>query len=318
MVKLSVVNNLSSLECEPVVHDLQTLETAFVASGQVVRENLEQGFLGDLVSAEHVYLRKCDEERLFNSLKRYYDWLKSLQISPRTARRMCALHLALRVTRTDILETVDLLYLRNVTATGLQAVIKLDADKKKGVDTGEFLRSEYKFEGIFLYFNGAEGSPHDLVDLSSRQINLLAFPEKAANSSSTTEIPEKSPSPSNADAHTSAAVEETDGKDERILQLEQRCKELEEVLLERDTERLAYRDTVPRAQFDELARKFAQYQKHATAEKKKLLADAGRHTDRTDFENETDQSFDEDDLVGASGDIADPAYTNSLDNVLAA
>jgi len=299
------VNNLAPLES---VHDLQTLEAAFEASGQVVRKNLEDGFLGDLVSAEHVYRRKCDEERLFKCLERYLEWLKTLKISPRTARRMCAFYLDLKINRPEILKTVNLLYLKNVTSTALQVLIKLDEDKKNGVYIGEYLRYECKFEGIFLYFKSTEDFAHDLVDLSSRQITLLAFPEKAPKAAVDSVDSEKSPSPSYTGAQGSAVVEGTDDKDQEIQRWKQRCKVLEEAVRGLETELAAYQDAVPRAQFDELKEKFAQYLQKKAPDKRTKPVD----------EREIDIPYDEDELFGENADIDAPGFTYNLDSVLAA
>jgi hypothetical protein len=312
-----LVNSLEPVDVATAVEDPQTMETALQDSGNSIRKNLVDGFLGYLASAEHVYLRKCDVERVTGSLERYVDWLQSLRISARTGRRMCAFYLDLKVIRTDILAIVDLLYLRNVKAIALQKVIKLDEDKKNGVDTGNYVRSECKANGIFLYFTGADDDPYDLAQLSTRQIDALAFPEKVAKTSSATANAASAPKLENVNDQESGAAEGGEGEDDDILRLKQLCEELEQTVLDLKTELSAYQDTVPRAMYDELQRKFYVYQQHMASEKKKLRAESAGDAVAADMEYETDIGYGGDEQIGVLGFLDSPGHFDSVESILA-
>ena len=309
------VNNLETTDVGPVVESTQAMETDLQSSGEVIRKNLEDGFQGYLVSAEHLYLRKCDVERQTDSLERYTEWLQTLKLSSRTARRMCAFYLALKVTRTDILATVGILYLRNVSATVLQKVIKLDADKENGVDTGQFLRSEIKHDGIFLYF-GPDESSYDLANLSSRQIDSLAFPKSVSPTSDSTVNPGKSSSSGNPDGQ--AAVESEDGNDDELMKLRLHCEELERTILDLRTELAAYGEMIPKAQHDELKRKFTQHLQHVASEKKKLVAASAGDTGQADVEDVDEMGDDEDGRIGSLDCLDKPGYFDTAESILAA
>ncbi len=312
-----LVNSLEPVDVATAVEVPYELEAALLSSGEDIRKNIEDGFLGYLASAELLYLRKCDVERATGSLERYLTWLQGLRISARTGRRMCAFYLALKVIRTDILAIVDLLYLRNVKASALQKVIKLDEDKKNGVDTGNYVRSESKANGIFLYFTGADDDPYDLAQLSTRQIDALAFPEKVAKTSSATSNAANAPKVENVNGQESGVAEGPESENDETLKLKQRCEELEQTVLDLQTEIAAYRDTVPRARYDELKRKFALYLQHVASEKKRILAEPAGNAVAADMEYETDIGYGGDEQIGLLGFLDSPGHFDSVESILA-